>query len=161
MWCYRITAAHRVDGLSGEGAKRYGARFNPLGTSMLYLASSEALAMLEVRVHTREPDVIPRLLHIIDVNDDAVKSLDDLNLVLPQGWDAIPSDSVSAAFGKSWVDSQASLALLVPSVVARESNNLLVNVNHPDFGHSVKLVESRNVRLDGRLWSAPAQGSNS
>ena len=50
MICYRV-ARQKYAGLSGEGARLYGGRFNPPGISAVYSSQSIALALLEVLVH--------------------------------------------------------------------------------------------------------------
>jgi hypothetical protein len=47
------------------------------------------------------------------------------------GWDA-GDCLVSKAYGAAWQRSQRSLLLIVPSVVARMENNVLINDGHPE-----------------------------
>ena len=58
MLAWRLCRAPFAD-LSGEGARRYGGRWNRPGRPIVYAASSAALAVLEVRVHL---DLPPALL---------------------------------------------------------------------------------------------------
>src|SRR5690606_28711284 len=49
---YRLVRAARADdAMSGEGARRYGGRWNPPGTAVVYASQSRALAVLETFVH--------------------------------------------------------------------------------------------------------------
>ena len=58
MLAWRLCRAPFTD-LTGEGARRYGRRWNRPGRPMVYAASSAALAVLEIRVHL---DLPPELL---------------------------------------------------------------------------------------------------
>ena len=42
---------HEATAFTGEGARLYGGRWNSKGTSMVYAASSQSLAALELLVH--------------------------------------------------------------------------------------------------------------
>jgi hypothetical protein len=48
LWCI-VTGAHRV--WSGEGARRFGQRWNPPGYPAIYAGTSFALCLIEVLVH--------------------------------------------------------------------------------------------------------------
>lgn len=52
---------------------------------------------------------------------------------LPRGWDALPAGQASKRFTDYWVQQRASAGLLLPSVVASEEENLLLNAWHPRF----------------------------
>src|SRR5690606_37366388 len=115
-------------------------RWNSPGRSMVYAASSSALAVLEVRVHLDlPPDLIPadyRLMKI-DLAGLTVETVPDL----PQE---------PRAFGDRWLAERRSPVLAVPSVVAPESTNLLVNPLHPEgAGH---VVSTQPFTFDPRLW---------
>ena len=149
MRAYRISAPQYVAvALSGEGAARAGARWNSIGIRMAYAASSVSLAMLEMLVHVdRESVPLNRRILTFEVPDDAIQQLDDP----PEGWDELPySDSVRLA-GDEWIAAGASLALLVPSAVARHESNILIDPNHTRFS-DVTLVMDEPLALDPRLF---------
>jgi RES domain-containing protein len=60
--------------------------------------------------------------------------------------------STSKAYGDTWQQSKRSLLLIVPSVVAREEKNFLINPHHPDFSQ-VKDDFAVPVWWDARLFS--------
>jgi len=149
---YRFVATRFPDGLSAEGARRNGARWNSKGVPVLYCATTESLAMLELRVHAPHPYPRTRLKFIIEVPDDAV--LEAPVAELPRGWNKLPPSPASKRFGDEWVAAGSSLGLLVPSVIASDERNLLLNPAHARF-REVRVVRKSRVRLDSRLYQEP------
>jgi RES domain-containing protein len=146
---YRLVSSRFPDGLSAEGARLNGGRWNSKGVPVLYCATSESLAMLELRVHAPHPYPRDRLRFVIEVPDDAVQ---ELHLaVLPRGWNKLPPSPASKHLGDEWVTSAASLGLLVPSVIASEERNLLLNPAHARF-REVRVLKKSRVRMDMRLY---------
>lgn len=121
---------------------------------MLYCALSESLAMLEMRVHSAHPYPRTRWKFAIEVPDDAVTSVRIEEL--PRGWDALPAGPASKRFGDDWAQRCSSLGLLVPSVVATEEMNLMLNPLHPRF-QEIRVISKQRVMLDKRLYSAPTK----
>ena len=66
------------------------------------------------------------------------------------GWDTMPA-TVSKAFGEQWCSERRSAILMVPSVVARLDNNVLINPAHPDFA-AIEADLHRPVYWDRRLF---------
>lgn len=100
---------------SGEGAKRYGGRWNPVGVPAIYTAESRALCILERLVHlVRLPrgEVFTRIL----IPDAVViHALDPA--VLPAGWDSsVESSSVQTLAADAMAEHDVA-ALQVPSVI--------------------------------------------
>ena len=140
MLAWRLCRAPYAD-LAGEGARRYGGRWNLPGRPLVYAASNAALAVLEVRVHLDlTPDLLPDdyLLLAIDLRDLATEDVA-----------IIPADP--AAFGDAWLREQRTPVLLVPSLIVPESANLLVNPAHPDAAHA-SVIARRRFAFDRRLW---------
>ena len=108
--------------------------------------------MLELRVHSPLPFPRTRCRFAIEVPDDALIAVAAENL--PRGWDKLPSGPASKRFGDSWVAQGSSLGLLVPSVVASEEKNLVLNSSHPRF-QEVRVLSKQRVALDKRLYSMP------
>jgi RES domain-containing protein len=146
---YRFTKVQFADGLSGEGARRPGGRWNSKGVPVLYCATSESLAMLELRVHSPRPHPRDRWRFIIEVPDDTIHAV--VIDQLPKEWNALPPNPVSKHFGDWWVKSQTSLGLLVPSVIATAESNLLLNPAHEQF-KEVRVISRERVTLDRRLY---------
>jgi len=72
MILYRIVKCNYADDLTGTGARLYGGRWNSEGKPAIYLASSRALALLEVLVHL-PPLMVPNgyLLDEIEVPNNS------------------------------------------------------------------------------------------
>ena len=117
---------------------------------MLYCATNESLSMLELRVHSPHPYPRTRLKFVIEVPDDAVVEI-ALNR-LPRGWNKLPPGPSSKRFGDAWVASKSSLGILVPSVIASEERNLVLNPAHERF-KEVLVASKERVTLDLRLYA--------
>ena len=133
VWRIAVEApTYAANDLSGTGAKMTGGRWNSKGTPVVYCATNIALAILET-VHYLRSGALPfnRYLVRIDIPDgvwDARQLLDPL----PGGWDAVPAGTTARMAGDSWARAGASALLLVPSVIAPDEYNVLINPLHRD-----------------------------
>ena len=108
---------------------------------VVYAADSVALAVLEVRVHLNLPwDLIP-VDYVVVTIDTGTCSLERVT--------AVPSDT--AAFGDLWLSSRRSCTLGVPSIIAPDSTNLLINPMHAEAA-DVFISGIEPITLDRRLW---------
>jgi RES domain-containing protein len=116
---------------------------------MIYCADSRALAVIETLVHASK-DQIPSdyVFYEVDVEDAAIERI--LAGTLPTDW-AMNEPSAARDFGTSWMRSRRSPALMVPSVVIPEEQNLLLNPEHPDFS-LLHIAGSRPFAFDPRLF---------
>jgi len=148
MRVYRISKpAFIATSLSGQGAAVYPGRWNSLGVRLAYTAGSAALAMLEMLVHVDKEDApIGLRLLSFDVPDDAIEVL----AALPIGWNGLPYSAAVRAVGDAWIAASRSLALSVPSAIARYERNLLINPAHPRFA-DIALIADDDLVLDARL----------
>jgi RES domain-containing protein len=134
IYGYRIVAprwAH--DALSGEGARKFGGRWNSAGKPMVYLGGSRALAALEMLVHLTTPSSRQKTYNIIEVG--IPKELVTLYpaSALPKDWQNSPAPMSTQEIGDDWLSATGQLALSIPSVLIPEENNILLNPLHPDF----------------------------
>jgi RES domain-containing protein len=106
--------------------------------------------MLELRVHSPHPYPRTRLKFVIEVPDDAIVEI-AMNK-LPRGWNKLSPGPSSKRFGDAWVASKSSLGILVPSVIASEERNLVLNPAHARF-QEVRVVSKEQVTLDMRLYA--------
>ena len=139
MIVWRLCRRLHAD-LTGEGARRYGGRWNSAGLPVVYLAEHPALAALEVRVHLDLPfDLLPAdftLMRVIAPNQ-------------PNILYTMPQDTV--AIGDAWLTEAASATLSVPSVLVPHAWNILLNPRHPDAG-KIEILGTEPFQFDPRLW---------
>jgi len=150
MRIYRI-ADGRHPLWDGTGAMLVGGRFNSSGRPVIYGATSYAGAMLEVLVHARIGKV-PHTHLVVEAEVPEGTAVERAAAPsLPADWDA--PDSISArTYGDAWLAERRTAILLVPSVVAREEWNVLVNPAHP-LAASIVVGVPRPVVWDERLFS--------
>jgi RES domain-containing protein len=116
---------------------------------MVYTASSQALAILEIFIHCQSEDLIRSQFVTIPISipDDCILTLGNN---LPKDWDTYPASISSRMIGDNWVAENASAVLAVPSVVAPLENNFLLNPKHPDF-KKIVINEPIPFEFDQRL----------
>jgi RES domain-containing protein len=149
MHCYRICRA-RYRGLEGDGARKFGGRWNSPGRPAVYASASRALAILETLVHVRGQDT-PTDLVLLTIEIPDTLPVDQLrNRDLPRDWQSRPAPATCARLGDEWLKAASAVALAVPSVVVVEEPIYLLNPAHPKFG-TVRVVHERKIRLDERL----------
>lgn len=151
MRVHRLTLARDVDtAFSGEGARRVGGRWTPVGYPAVFTASSIALAVLETLVHT-DPRVLPSHQCIaVDVPDSI--EIDDVDEArLPADWRDTPASAVLQAIGGEWLDAARTVLLRVPSVVVPQESNYVINPIHPDFSTLIRHAPEP-FTMDARLF---------
>ena len=145
---YRLIRRERAaDALSGEGARRYGGRWNPPGTAVVYASESRALVVLETFVHlTLEARAIAFVLFTLELPGRAQ---------LRRRADARPPRSLGASqeAGRAWLEDGDALALVVPSLIVPQEKNYVLNVAHSQFA-GVTVAGAEPFSFDERLWHA-------
>jgi RES domain-containing protein len=152
MKVWRICRSpYAAEAFSGEGARRFGGRWNSRGVPMVYTSTSLSLAAIELFVHL-EPGQAPSDLVYISAEMPDGEPARTLQLAgLPADWwtdDALPS---TRELGDSWIQSASSLAMLVPSVPIRPEWNVLLNPLHPRMGE-VKADSPQPFIFDARMF---------
>ncbi|WP_255486606.1 RES family NAD+ phosphorylase [Mucilaginibacter sp. SP1R1] len=149
MILYRIAKCNYADDLSGTGARLYGGRWNSEGRPMLYLASSRALAVLEVLVHLN-PLIIPSnfCLATIEVPDTDIVLLD--TALLPNNWQDVSAPAILKQLGDAFLKKQERLLMRVPSAVVPEEYNYLLNPLHLNV-KDVRVITKEPFSFDDRL----------
>jgi len=150
MEVYRIAAAQHINNLLGDGARRYGGRWNRKGTGIIYTSESRALAAVEYLVHV-PLSIVPANLTIAILRiPDRVTAREIVSSDLPDNWRDYPAPPELAALGSRWVASEETLLLRVPSVVVDQELNILINPSHPDM-KKVAITAVEPFRFDDRL----------
>ncbi len=134
----------------GEGARRYGGRWNSKGKRCIYLASTPSLALLEIMVHLDDYSLLEDyMLYQMTIADSSLLELNPDSL--PQDWDADPAPLSTAQIGDEWLGSLASTALYVPSTIIPIEHNILINPAHQQYPEVLKTATEIDFRADPRL----------
>jgi RES domain-containing protein len=141
-----VKTAHADHAFDGEGAFRFGGRWNSKGTAMVYASSSLALATMELLVHLDPAMPVPPLLAFrIGLPPELIR-----DQPAPGGGLSSMDLSTSRQVGDQWIRSRRSVALRVPSVVIPLEHNFLLNPNHPRFPE-LRIDPPHAFTLDPRL----------
>lgn len=132
----------------GEGAYRYGGRWNSVGTRVVYASSTLSLAALEILVHLNPLIPMSFVFFRIEFDDAFLEGLEAD--VTPLRWKSHPPSKPSQRYGDDWVREARSPVLAVPSVIIPTENNLLLNPNHPSYP-SVDISGPQDFAFDPRL----------
>lgn len=141
MISYRVVRRRFAD-LSGEGARRYGGRFNPPGIPAIYTSQSIALAVLEVLVHVDKSEV---------PNDYVVMAMrfPGRKVFRRPGTTLIGANQLSPAQFKDrfyrWP------VLRVPSIIVPREYNFVLLPEANGFSATIEWTEPLN--FDRRLFS--------
>jgi len=148
---YRICKTiHADSAFSGEGARRYGGRWNQVGTKMVYVAGSLSLATLELLVHIEDRNLIESSFSVAEVRFDE-SLVKHVKLVeLPEKWNESKVKFSTQRYGSDWVKNGESVVLAMPSVVTPGEVNYLLNVEHQDFDQ-IEIGKMRSFKMDRRL----------
>jgi RES domain-containing protein len=148
MIVYRICNEQYSLDLSGNGARKFGGRWNEIDIPMLYASEHISLAALEILVHNGyskfiiEFDLVtielPKTAKVMHVDED----------MLGDNWKL--DTSTTHAVGTSLIRSNF-LACKVPSAVIPEEHNFLINPLHAEFD-KVRIVNKRRFEFEQRLF---------
>ena len=146
---WRLVTARFVDtAFSGEGARRYGGRWNTKGVPLIYTAGSQSLAMLEMLV--QDEPLRARYIMIPAGVPTGIK-IDRVNFEqLPSDWRDHTALEQLRTIGTEWATQLSSAVLAVPSAVVPAETNYLLNPKHPDFA-KISIGEPQELVTDLRL----------
>jgi RES domain-containing protein len=148
MVLYRIVNCSYAD-LSGTGARLFGGRWSSAGKPAIYLASSRALAVLEVLVHL-PPLMIPDnyCLVEIEVPDNNVINIEIKDL--PPDWKNLSQPAALKQIGDAFLKKQEHLLMKMPSSIVPMEYNYLLNPLHTAMS-KVKILKKEPFNFDSRL----------
>jgi RES domain-containing protein len=144
---------HRIASLrypvnDGQGAAKFGGRWNFKGTPIIYASESRALCALEILANKRELAgdyiAIP-----IEVPDDLRRTVLEVR-DLPEHWDAAESTDATRELGTKWTAAVETAILEVPSAVIPRERTYLLNPRHADFVR-IRFLAPESFRFDPRL----------
>jgi RES domain-containing protein len=147
---WRIVKRRHVESaFDGEGARRYGGRWNSPGTSVVYASETRALCLLEVLAGIRSVKPLEAYVIIPATFEDSLVTGVDLDR-LPRTWRQSPPHPSTQRVGDDWADQETSAVLRAPSAIVPEEFNYLLNPGHPDFA-GIQLGDPHELLLDPRL----------
>jgi RES domain-containing protein len=135
----------------GEGSYRYGGRWSSAGTRLVYTSEHQSLAMLEYFVHL-DSDNAPGDLVLVTAEipgDLPRKRLFAQDL--PAFWRDSPARAELARFGDEFAQQTKHCILIVPSALAPNEKNWLLNPQHAGFRRIV-LREVEPLHYDPRMF---------
>ena len=151
LLCYRIGDPNgQFPIFDAGGSIRNPGRWNTPSSPMIYASKHYSTAMLEKLVHGS--GALPPNQHYIEITIPNSVSYEVFNVARVSDW-YLQSGATSKPFGEAWQQEKRSLILIVPSVVARIENNVLINPEHPEFAR-VTTGLHQPVWWDRRLFAA-------
>lgn len=149
MLAYRIgdpAGEHPV--YSAEGARRVSGRWHERGDAVVYASRHYSTAMLEKLVHWSGQ--LPPNQHFVEITIPAGASYEVFSADHNPDWFRADGET-ARRFGHAWFTERRSAVLVVPSVVARMEENVVINPAHPDAA-GIAVGLERPVWWDERLF---------
>lgn len=154
MRVYRIS--HFAD-LSGDGGRRASARWHHKGRPVVYCASNAAAAMLEAIAYIArgDPALLPSTFQLLEIElpDEVNREIISLDQ-LPADWKQ--NLARTRSLGDNWLQLRATAILVVPSALAPDTTNFLLNPAHsellPPGQGKIHIVRVEQYPFDSRLF---------
>ncbi len=145
-----VKKKHSASAFDGEGARRYGGRWNSLGTAMVYTADYLATAALELMVNMIDySDLFQHYIRFkVDIPSSLITELKPENIT--KSWQQSPAPVNVQTIGDDWVKNRTSAVLKAPSAVISEHHSYLLNPQHKDFS-KIRINKPRSFSFDSRL----------
>ena len=140
MILWRISKFETLDGTGGLVTS---GRWHTAGRPVVYCAEHPALSLLEVLVHL-EVAAMPRDLRWLKIEGP------DRFETYPGPLRDLSSSHTTQAFGDLWLAEARSPLLRVPSAIAPESFNWLINPVHSESG-GARIAATYDHEFDARL----------
>jgi RES domain-containing protein len=151
MRIWRLAKKQYASSMNGEGAKLYGGRWNSMGKAVIYTATSLSLAVLEQLVRI-DPDEIPDDFVQVEMEIPDTLQIDRVLLnEFPENWEKTSSQAWFQKRGNNWLEKQESVAMMVPSVIVPQEENVLLNPAH-DAIKQIRIINIDSFCFDSRLF---------
>lgn len=120
--------------LDGAGGLYLSGRWHSKGRPVLYCTLNPATALLETLVHIEiDAEDRPTRFQVLKITGPDTLSRERIDAnALPEGWSA--DLLLTQSIGDRWLAEKRSLLLEVPSVLAPETWNAIVNPLHREMG---------------------------
>jgi RES domain-containing protein len=121
------------------------------GRRIVYLSEHSALSLIEVVANLKgDPNIFPDAYQLMKVRVAPHLTVDSIEVsALPDGWQG--NLAATRAHGDDWLNRRSATLLAVPSAVAPESWNFLLNPLHDD-ARQVSMEWAKWVEYDKRLF---------
>ncbi len=149
---WRLVKRNRAEtAFDGEGAFRFGGRWNSRGQRVVYASSTLALALLEILVHIDPSRTVPELVAFpIQIPGEMLERGPHSNL--DRIGDGLPwSLRDTRQIGDRWATDAKQPVLQVPSALIPIESNYLLNPAHPDFT-KCRIGPPETLPIDTRLY---------
>jgi RES domain-containing protein len=133
---------------SGEGAATIEGRWHTKGQEVIYASVHYSTALLEKLAHYN--GILPPNQHFIEIEIPVGTSYEVVTKDSLPEWNLRDSPQ-ARAHGSKWLQDRRSTIMIVPSYVAREEENVLINPHHQDAAR-IKHSLERPVCWDKRLF---------
>jgi RES domain-containing protein len=131
--------------LSGEGGRRSAGRWNHKGTPIVYCSDHPATAILEILVNIDRED-LPAGYRLLEISIE--NSMTEAVAALPADW--LADKPATRALFESFRMAGRKPVLVVPSSVAPNASNYLINPDHPD-AIRIRISRVTDHAFDSRL----------
>lgn len=152
MLLWRLSGKQYAQALDGGYGLHFDGRWNTIGHTVTYCATSPALCVLEKLVHIEDPSLLPELVMVTYEIPDTV-AVEEVGLTdLPSDWRH--HEAWSQERGDAWHEARSALLLRVPSAIVPIAGspdlNVLINHSHPAVA-DLTIVGLEAFSLDSRL----------
>lgn len=135
----------------GEGAYLYGGRWSSPGVRLSYASEHQSLALLEYFVHLDQDDPPPDLVLATAQLPDELAAERIEAAKLPANWRDPAAPPELAHLGDDFAQRGEHCLLFVPSALAPDEHNCLINPAHGDFRKLV-IEDMQPLRYDPRMF---------
>lgn len=142
---------HRQEAFTGEGARRYGGRWNTPGRAIVYAAETLSGALLEILVHSSRRLLPHYSVYHLQFPERLISDIDLSEL--PSNWRSSPAAADLSRIGDQWFAEQRTCALRVPNAIVPMESNFLLNPAHKDY-RLVEIEGPIDYVVDERLASS-------
>ena len=144
-----VRASREKTAFTGEGAWRYGGRWNSPGVRLVYVSEHQSTAALEIFVN-RMPFILEETYKAFHLEwPDTLTEVFPAKK-LPVNWRIHPPLAETREIGDHWVQERRSAVLALPSVISPADTNFLLNPEHRDFKR-IHIASPIDFDFDPRL----------
>lgn len=145
--CWRIIKKkHANNAFDGEGAKRFGGRWNYRGESVVYTSETLSLAALETFVHIERTDVS---FDLVSIEVKVPKSI-PIETMDSESLKEILANQTMQDVGSKWLRQNKTVLFKVSSILIPSEYNLLINPLHKNFS-KLKIQPGKTFTFDKRM----------